>query len=72
MSRYVEAQEALGGVPDDSEAIVTNSFWDNFFVQAGIGMSLQNPYGTNFANVFPNGHTFGINLGLGTSVEADH
>ena len=47
------------------KATLVNSFWDNFFVQAGIGMSLQNPYGTNFANVFPNGHTFGINFGLG-------
>ena len=34
-------------------------------MQAGFGMSLQNPYGTNFANVFPNGNTLGINLGLG-------
>lgn len=44
---------------------VNNSFWDNWFGQAGLGMSLQNPYGTNFSNVFPNGNTFGINLGIG-------
>ncbi len=49
----------------DKKAVVVNSFWDNWFVQAGLGMSLQNPYGTNFANVFPNGNTLGINLGLG-------
>ena len=54
----------------DQEALyekgaVLNSFWDNWFVQAGIDMTLQTPYGTNFANVFPNGHSFGINLGLG-------
>lgn len=52
-------------VKHDDKAVVVNSFWDNWFVQAGIGMSLQNPYGTNFANVFPNGNTLGINLGLG-------
>ena len=52
-------------VKHNDKATLVNTFWDNFFVQAGIGMSLQNPYGTNFANVFPNGHTFGINLGLG-------
>ena len=47
------------------KATVMNDFWDNWFVQAGVGLSLQNPYGTNFANVFPNGNTLGINLGLG-------
>ena len=44
---------------------VLNSFWDNWFAQAGVGMSLFNPYGTNFANVFPNGSTMGINFGIG-------
>lgn len=48
-----------------NKAVVLNSFWDNWFAQAGLGMSLQNPYGTNFANVFPNGNTLGVNLGLG-------
>jgi hypothetical protein len=52
-------------VRHEKEAVVVNSFWDNWFVQAGVGMSLQNPYGTNFANVFPNGNTLGVNLGLG-------
>ena len=46
-------------------AVVLNSFWDNWFIQAGLGMSLLNRYGENFADVFPNGKTFGINLGLG-------
>lgn len=46
-------------------AVEVNSFWDNWFVQAGIGMSLLNPYGANFAHVFPNGKSFGVNLGLG-------
>ncbi len=48
-----------------SKDVIINSFWDNWFTQVGIGMSLQNPYSTNFANVFPNGSTFGINLGVG-------
>lgn len=47
-------------------AVVNNGFWDNWFLQAGIGMSLMNPYGSNFLkNVFPNGKSFGINLGIG-------
>lgn len=47
------------------KAVVLNSFWDNWFAQAGLGMSLQNPYGTDFTNVFPNGNTVGINVALG-------
>lgn len=49
----------------EDKTVVLNSFWDNWFAQAGIGMSLINPYGTNFANVFPNGNTVGLNLGFG-------
>lgn len=48
-----------------SKDVITNRFWDNWFSQVGLGMSLQNPYGSNFANVFPNGSSFGINLGVG-------
>ncbi len=46
-------------------AVDTNIFWDNWFVQAGVGMSLLNPYGVNFTHVFPNGKSFGVNLGVG-------
>ena len=60
MSRYVEAQ-----TPVDSKAIVTNSFWDNWYGQIGIDMSLQNPYGSNFTNVFPNGKSFGFDFAIG-------
>jgi len=49
----------------NEDGVVLNHFWDNWFVQAGLGMSLINPYNTNFKNVFPNASTFGINLGLG-------
>lgn len=49
----------------NKHSVVVNTFWDNWFAQVGLGMSLINPYGTNFANVFPNGSTFGVNLGFG-------
>ena len=49
----------------DKNAVVLNSFWDNWFAQVGLGMSLINAYGENFSDVFPNGKTFGVNLGLG-------
>lgn len=49
----------------EGKTVVLNAFWDNWFAQAGVGMSLINPYGTNFANVFPNGKTVGLNVGFG-------
>lgn len=49
----------------NKDGVALNHFWDNWFVQAGIGMSLVNAYGTNFKNVFPNGSTYGLNVGFG-------
>ena len=46
-------------------AVATNSFWSNWFVQAGLGMSLLNAYGRRFTDVFPNGKTLGVNVGVG-------
>ncbi len=54
---------------DDNERktkyVLTNGFWDNWFVQAGLDMSLINPYGCNFSQVIPKGTTFGMNAALG-------
>ena len=55
----------VGEVKKEDDGVAINHFWDNWFVQAGLGMSLINAYGTNFKNVFPNGSTFGMNVGLG-------
>ena len=44
---------------------LTNAIWDNWFVQAGLDMSLMNPYGCNFSKVIPKGLTFGLNAALG-------
>ena len=49
----------------DSNAVVTNSLWDNWYGQVGVDMSLQNPYGCHFADVFPNGKSYGVNLAVG-------
>jgi hypothetical protein len=46
-------------------SVITNSFWSNWYVQVGLDMSLQNPYGHNFAYVFPNGKTFGVDAAVG-------
>lgn len=47
------------------EGVLTNGIWDNWFVQAGLDMSLLNPYGCNFSKVIPKGTTFGINFAAG-------
>ena len=49
----------------DSNAVVTSSFWDNWYGQLGVDMTLLNPYGTNFKNVFPNGKSFGVDIAVG-------
>ena len=46
-------------------SVATNSFWSNWYVQVGVDMSLQNPYGTDFTETFPNGKSFGVNLAVG-------
>ena len=38
---------------------------DNWFVQTGFDMELTHPYGYSMKNVFPNGRTFGVNVGVG-------
>ncbi|MCM1312166.1 MAG: OmpA family protein [Bacteroides sp.] len=45
--------------------VATNSFWSNWYIQVGVDMSLQNPYGKDFSDVFPNGKSFGANLAIG-------
>ena len=50
-------------VKDDG--VLTNGIWDNWFVQAGLDMSLMNPYGCNFGKVIPKGMTFGLNGAMG-------
>lgn len=45
--------------------VVANSIWSNWFVQMGLDMTLQNPYGYDFSKVFPNGKTFGVDLAVG-------
>lgn len=47
------------------KCVETNGFWDNWFLQAGADMSLMNPYGCNFTEVFPKGKTFGVNVAMG-------
>ena len=45
--------------------VVADGFWKNWFVQFGLDMTLQNPYGYNFSKVFPNGKSFGLDLAVG-------
>ncbi len=45
--------------------VVADGFWKNWYVQAGLDMTLQNPYGYDFSKVFPNGKSFGLNLAVG-------
>ncbi|MBE6262330.1 MAG: phosphatase PAP2 family protein [Prevotella sp.] len=68
--RYMAASDAMylspgmaGGATEN--VLVANNFWSNWFVQMGLDMTLQNPYGYDFSKVFPNGKTFGLDLAVG-------
>lgn len=47
--------------------VATNSFWSNWFIQVGVDMTLQNPYGVSdwADDVFPNGKSFGVDVAVG-------
>ena len=49
----------------DSSAVVTNSFWDNWYAQLGVDMNLLFPSGHSVKDVFPNGKSFGMNVAVG-------
>lgn len=63
----VTAAAQSGRQPDatDRYSVATNSFWSNWYVQAGMDMALQNPCNYDFSKVFPNGKTFGIDVAVG-------
>ena len=46
-------------------SVWTRGFWDNWFLQVDLDMSLQNPYGYDFSKVFPNGKSFGMDVAIG-------
>ena len=60
---------AEGGNLTDGKAtenvVVNDGFWKHWFVQMGLDMTLQNPYGYNLSKVFPNGKSFGLDLAVG-------
>lgn len=45
----------------DRESVNQNGW----FLEAGLDMTLQNPYGYDFGRVFPNGKSFGGDVGVG-------
>lgn len=62
----VKRHTDLTDVTEDAhKGVMTNGIWDNWFVQAGLDMSLMNPYGCNFSKVIPKGMTFGLNVAAG-------
>lgn len=50
---------------DDESIVISNSLKDNWFVEAGLDMTLQNVYSQDISKVFPRGKTFGVNAAIG-------
>lgn len=44
---------------------VCKSFWSNWFLQAGLDMTLQFPYGYDYSDVLTKGRSFGLNAAVG-------
>ena len=46
--------------------VATNSFWSNWYIQVGVDMTVQNPYGANFlGDMWHDGRTYGLDLAVG-------
>lgn len=50
---------------EESRTVRTGGFWENWFLQMDLDMTLQNPYGYDFSKVFPNGKSFGMDIAAG-------
>ena len=63
--QVAEGATEQGNYGATENVVVADGFWKNWFVQFGLDMTLQNPYGYNFSKVFPNGKSFGLDLAVG-------
>ena len=59
------AAEGVSSGKASENVVVADGFWKNWFVQMGLDMTLQNPYGYDMSRVFPNGKSFGLDLAAG-------
>lgn len=53
---------SVNALADGQKSEKTGNDW---FLQMGLDMSLQNPYGCDFSKVFPNGKSFGVDVAVG-------
>ena len=61
----IEGRAQVFEAGDEQRTVRTQGIWDNWFVQADLDMTLQNPYGYSMSEVFPNGKSFGLDLSIG-------
>lgn len=63
--RLGKLKSGTGSTEAQDKGVLMNGIWDNWFVQAGMDMSLLNPYGCDFGKVIPKGLTWGVNAAVG-------
>lgn len=51
--------------PSEEGVEVCRSLWSNWFVQAGLDMTLQFPYDYDYSDVFSKGRSFGLDAAVG-------
>lgn len=64
-SGFEKVNEETNQPLDANSVILCKSFWNNWFVQAGLDMSLQFPYDKNYSDVLSKGRSFGIDVAVG-------
>ena len=58
-------RKASEAASSEEEIEVCRSFWSNWFVQAGLDMTLQFPYNHNYSKVLSKGRSFGLDAAVG-------
>jgi hypothetical protein len=53
------------GYNAEGDVEVCRSFWSNWFIQAGLDMTLQFPYDHDYSEVFSKGRSFGLDAAVG-------
>lgn len=62
---FSSAADGVSSGKATENVVVADGFWRSWFVQMGLDMTLQNPYGYDMSKVFPNGKSFGLDLAVG-------
>lgn len=62
---FDKVNEETTQLSDENSVVLCQNFWNNWFIQAGLDMSLQFPYNMNYSKVLTKGRSFGFDVAAG-------